>query len=307
MLTRDIAIFICSRGREEYLTRLISDMERAYIPALAAGGLSACAYVYAQNYSAGYLGALRRDFAPAIAAGRLVIVEAPHPHASIGEVFVAAITALHARIDYRLAMLMDDDSLYRSEPQVDENLRQAARTFLTRGDRAYSIKLGQGRALEYWSFIDPDGPIMPFKEKMLWVSRGVMEEALSFPRFGDLSVGEDVVLSALAWRGDAARCFGVFGIATFLHLGFEPDGETVTPPIPGGYGELMGYEEGVSPPSELGKYERAFVSGVTPYKVMPDIFVPPEHPHHTISGIQPAAVARYNVGGAAFGKVRTAP
>jgi len=300
MLTRDIAIFICSRGREDYLSRLIDDMERAYLPALAAGGLSACTYVYAQAYAPAYLADLRRRFVPAIAAGRLVVVEAPRAHASIGEVFVAAIAALHARIEYRLAMLMDDDSLYRAEPQVDENLRQAAQRFLHRGDRAYSIKLGQGRALEYWPFIDPDGPIMPFKEKMLWVSRAVMDEALAFPGFGALSVGEDVVLSALAWRGDASRCFGVFGIASFLHLGFEPDGETVTPPIPGGYGALVGYEEGVSPPTELGKYEAAFVSGITPYKVMPEIFVPPGHPHHTISGIQPAAVARYNGGDRRF-------
>ena len=303
-IRRDVAIFICSRGREDYLTRLIDDMERAYMPALAAGGISACTYVYAQNYGTGYLAGLRARFAAALAGGRLVLVEAPHPHTSIGEVFVAAIAALNARVDYRLAMLMDDDSLYRADQQVDANLRQAAQDFLARGDRAYSIKLGQGRALEYWPFIDPDGPIMPFKEKMLWVSRAVMDEALAFPRFAELSVGEDVVLSALAWRGDAARCCGVFGIASFLHLGFEPDGDTVTPPIPGGYGELVGHVEGAPQVTDLGKYESAFLSGITPYKVMPDIFVPPDHPHHTISGIQPAAVARYNAGVAAFRKVR---
>lgn len=293
-MRRDIALVIPSRGREAYLTRLLDDLDQAFLPALADGGMSGCAYVYAQAYSAACLDGLRQRFAPAIAAGRLILHVAERPHRSIGEVMAAAIAGLNARQDYRLAMLMDDDSLYRAEPQVDANLRAAAQRFLANGDRAYSIKLGQTRTLQYLPFIDPDGPIMPFKEKMLWVSRAVMDEALAMPRFADLSVGEDAVLSALAWCGDAARCAGVLGIASFLHLGFEPDGEATGTTIAGGYGELMGYVEGVSPASELGKYEAAFVSGVTPYMIMPEIFVPPDHPHHTFNGILPEAVARHN-------------
>lgn len=299
-MNRDIAILVYSLGREDMLTRLVDDMERFYMPALEAGGMSACTFVYAQKYSRAYLDGLRRRFAEAITVGRLILFEAERTHSCIGEVFTAAVEALHTRVDYRLAMLMDDDSLYRAEPVVDVNLRAAARCFLEQGDRAYSIKLGQSLGLEYWPFIDPKGPIMPFKEKMLWVSRGVMEEALAFPKFADLSVGEDVVLAALAWRGGADRCFGVFGIATFLHLGFEPDHEVTISTVTGGYGELVGYDEARNPDTELGKYGAAFRSGIVPFTVMPEIFVGPEHPHHTISGIRPEAVERYGTGDQQF-------
>jgi hypothetical protein len=305
-LNRDIAIVIYSRGREDLLKRLVDDMDRFYVPALEAGGTSACTFVYAQNYSRAYLDGLRRQFASAIAAGRLVLFEAERAHRCIGEVFTAAARALHARVDYRLAMLMDDDSLYRAEAVVDANLRAAARCFLDHDDRAYSIKLGQSRSLEYWPFIDPRGPIMPFKEKMLWVSRAVMEEALAFPGFAELSVGEDVVLAALAWRGGAEKCFGVFGIATFLHLGFEPDHEAEGAPIIGGYGELVGYDENRNPDLELGKYGEAFRSGIVPFTVMPGIFVGPEHPHHTISGIRPEAVELYGADDREFRRLHRA-
>jgi hypothetical protein len=138
---------------------------------------------------------------------------------------------------------------------------------------------------------------------MLWVSRGVMEEALAFPHFAELNVGEDVVLSALAWRGDAARCFGVFGIATFLHLGFEPD-EEAPATLSGGYGELVGHIEGQESDPDLGKYAKAFRGGVVPHSVMPEIFVGPEHPHHTISGVRSEAVARYGIPDATFRRLR---
>jgi len=300
---RQIAIVICSRGREELLARLLADLDSAYMPALEAGGMTCCTFVYAQGYDPAFIAALSHSHADTIAAGRLVIHQAERAHARIGDVFATAIAALHASLDYRLAMLMDDDSLYRAEPVVDENLRQAARQFLDRGDRAYSIKLGQSRRLEFWPFIDPDGAIMPFKEKMMWVSRAVMEEALAFAPFATLSVGEDAVMAALAWRGGASRCFGVFGIASFLHLGFEPDGDAASPPVGGGYGELVGYDEASGADPDLGKYGSAFRSGVVPHTIMPEIFVGPEHPFHTISGIRPEAVQRYGGGTAAFRKV----
>ncbi|MBN8494181.1 MAG: hypothetical protein J0M00_22430, partial [Burkholderiales bacterium] len=78
-----------------------------------------------------------------------------------------------------------------------------------------------------------------FKEKMLWASRAVMDEVLAFEPFSTLAVGEDAVIAALAWRGGPERCFGVFGIATFLHLAFEPDQETPQGEIAGGYGALV--------------------------------------------------------------------
>jgi hypothetical protein len=306
-LIRDIAILIYSRGREEFLARLIDDMDRFYMPALEAGGVSVCSFIYVQNYSGAFLEGLKRRFSSAIKSGRLVLHEAPREHGSIGEVFTAAAKALHASIDYRLAMLMDDDSLYRSEPVVDANLRTAARCFLDRGDRAYSMKLGQSRRLEFWPFVDPNGPVMPFKEKMMWLSRAVMDEALVFPGFANLSVGEDVVLAAIAWQGGADRCFGVFGIATFLHLGFEPDHEIVTPTAIGGYGELVGYDETKHSDPELGKYGAAFRSGIVPFHVMPEIFVGPEHPHHTISGIRPEAVELYGPKDRTFRRLNREP
>ena len=298
---RDIAIIICSRGREAYLSRLVGDIDSNFAPALEAGGMSVCTFVYAQHYPAAFLTSLAHTFASAIAQERLVIIEAQQSHQRIGDVFATAIAAIHERTDYRLAMLMDDDSLYYADPVIDENLRQAARDFLVHEDRAYSIKLGQNKALEYAPFIDPEGPIMPFKEKMQWASRAVLDEVLALPRFAELSIGEDVVISAVAWRGGAERCFGVHGIASFLHLGFEPDGDAPGGAIAGGYGALVGYEEGASQPTELGKelgkYESAFRSGVTMQDILPEIFVGPDHPHYTISGIRPAAVARYGASG----------
>lgn len=302
-MKHDVAIVICSRGREDFLTRLLDDIDRAFAPALEAGGLSVCTFVYAQNYPRAYLDALAQRFAADIANGRLILVEPKGPHHQIGYVVASAVAALHARVDYRLAMLMDDDSLYRSEPEVDANLAQAARNFLDKGDRAYSIKLGQSRTLEYWPFINAEGPVMPFKEKMLWLSRPVLEEALAFEAFSTLSVGEDAVLAALAWRGGAERCFGVFGIATFLHLGFEPDGEAVALPITGGYGELVGFVEGRDEGSELGKYSTAYQSGVVPHMIMSEIFVGPGHPHQYINGIRPEAVARYGVSDGRFQQI----
>ena len=219
-MRRDIAIFVCSRGREDLLTQLLDDIDNGFAPALETGGSSVCAFVYAQAYRPSFLDSLRQRFTLSLASGRLIIAEATAPHTRIGDVFATAAAILHAGVDYRLAITMDDDSVYRAAPDIDANLRQAARDFLDRGDRAFSIKLGPARTLEYAPFIDPAGPIMPFKEKMLWVSRSVMEEALAWPAFADLDVGEDVVLAAIAWRGGAERCFGVFGIATFLHLAF---------------------------------------------------------------------------------------
>lgn len=306
-MKRDIAIIICSRGREAMLARLVADMDRAFMPALEAGGLSACTFVYAQAYAPEFLARMQADHAAAIAGGRLVIIVAERTHSCIGEVYAAALGAIHARADYRLAMLMDDDSRYRATPAVDANLRQAARDFIAHDDRAYSIKLGQNPALEYWPFIDPEGPIMPFKEKMLWVSRAVLGEVLALPRFAELSIGEDVVISAVAWKGGAARCFGVYGIATFLHLAFEPDVETPEGPIAGGYGELVGFDEASPPVDDLGKYGKAFRSGVIMHHILPEIFVGPEHPHHTISGIRPEAVSRYDRGAGKFGRLSRAP
>jgi hypothetical protein len=188
-------------------------------------------------------------------------------------------------------MLMDDDSVYEAHPVVDRNLRTAARNFIERGHRAYSIKLGAGTELSYAPFVDLDGPIMPFKEKMLWVSRAALDEVLAVPRFTELSIGEDAVIAAVAWLSAPERCFGVYGMGTFLHLGYERPPEDGEGELTGGYAALMGYDPAQAL-LEHGKYDAALRNGVTPYHVLPHVFVGEDHPHYIYNGIRPEVVAR---------------
>jgi hypothetical protein len=283
----DVAVVICSRGRERALLRLLTDLNDRFVPALAQGDLRCSVWVYAQGYPAEYLASLRTAFAGPVAAGTLVITVADRPHGRIGDVVQAALTALNARCRYALAMLMDDDSVYYADPVVDENLHRAARRFIAGRHRAYSIKLGTATALEYVPFVNPAGPIMPFKEKMLWVSREVVEEVLALPRFAELSIGEDAVIAAVAWLPDPESCFGVFGIATFIHIGYEASEEFGGQELPGGYAELMNYKG--HPPEAIGhfgKYDEALKKGITPQHVMPDVFVPEGHPLWEFNGIR---------------------
>lgn len=292
LIDRDVAILICSRGREPILTRLLEDLDRAYLPALAAAGLTSCVWVYAQGYSPDYLGHLEREFGRAVAAGELVILPAQTPHRRIGEVVRTAIQAVHDRGRYTLAMLMDDDSVYAHDEEVARNLQAAARRFIAERHRAYSIKLGTGTSLAYEPFIDFASPIMPFKEKMLWVSRAVLEEVLRLPRFAELSIGEDAVIAALAWLPDPDACLAVYGIASFLHLGFEPSEEFAGVDLQGGgYAELMAFAAGAADGPQT-KYDEALRTGVTPHHVLPDIFVPEDHPHYVYNGVRAETALR---------------
>jgi hypothetical protein len=301
MIERDIAIIICSRGREDVLARLLRDLERGFAPALDAGGLTHCIFVYAQDYAPEYLDGLSRGFADAVAAKQLVITTSSRPHTRIGDVVHTAIRNVHGNARYKLAMLMDDDSVYGADPIVDENIRRAARAFIERGHRAYSIKLGSSYELDYQPFVNLDGPIMPFKEKMLWVSRPVLDAVLATPRFAELSIGEDAVIAAVAWLSNPDACFGVYGMATFLHLGYEPSPEFGEGEIEGGYAGLMKH---TGPPTEAaphGKYDEALRSGITPHHVMPDVFVPEDHPHYIYNGIRQEVIARMRGAGRAEG------
>ncbi len=291
MLHRDIAILICSRGREAVLGRLLDDLDRAFLPALAAGNLTACVVLYAQGYGEAFLAGLETRYAARIAAGDLVIRPAARPHTRIGDVVHAGIRLMHTCVSYRLAMLMDDDSLYTPDETVDSNLRAAARVFLDGGHRAHSVKLGDGKTLAFGRFIEPEGPIMPFKEKMLWVSRPVLDAVLALPRFPELSIGEDAVIAALAWLPDPHACHAVHGLATFRHLGYEPAPDTPHDDAAGGYAELMGYT-GPDPTLLHGKYDVALRTGVTPWHVMPDVFVGPEHEHFIFNGVRGEVVGR---------------
>ncbi|HEV2560190.1 MAG TPA: hypothetical protein VGU45_16325 [Microvirga sp.] len=285
MIRRDIAVLICSRGRKEVLARLLADLQGGFLPALGEGGLTASVLVYAQGYSAADMTDLERAFAGAVARQDLVLMTAERPHDRIGDVVRSAVERMRETTTCRLAMLMDDDSTYDADPLVDANLRDAARAFIAQGHRAYSIKLGSGRELAYGPFLNPDDPIMPFKEKMMWVSPAVLDAVLGLPRFSELSIGEDAVIAALAWLADPQACLAVHGLATFLHLGFEQaSGEDV----PGGYADLMKYDPRSG--AEHGKYDAALRTGVTPFHVMPDVFVPEDHPRFIFNGVRKSLV-----------------
>jgi hypothetical protein len=299
MIDRDVALIICSRGREDALARLLRDLHRAFTPALDAGGLSHCVWVYAQGYAPEYLTRLRQEFALAVTAQNLVVTVSNRPHTRIGEVVHTAIRTLHANVRYRLAMIMDDDSAYDSHAVVDANIRRAARHFIDHGHRAYSIKLGESYELDYQPFVNLAGPIMPFKEKMLWTSHEVLEEVLRTPRFTELSIGEDAMIAAVAWLPDPDACLAVYGMATFLHLGYERSPEFADQDIEGGYAELMNYK-GPADVTSHGKYGEALRTGVTPHHIMPDVFVPENHPHYIFNGIRPEVVARMQTAGEAI-------
>lgn len=292
MIDCDVAIIIYSRNREAYLSRLLRDLTVDFVPCLNAGGLTCCTFVYAQGYPDRFLRQLGDAIGTATGANRFLITPASGSHARIGDVAHTAIGIVHERSSYKLAMLMDDDSTYAHDAQVALNLREASRGFIDGRRRAYSIKLGDGDSLRYEPFVDLASPIMPFREKMLWASRDVLDEVLALPRFSELSIGEDAVIAAVAWLADPEACFGVHGIATFLHLGFEGPEERPGAGIGGGYAELMGYTG--SPPARPAdsKYDEALRTGVTPYHVLPRVFVPEEHPHFQFNGVREEVVLR---------------
>ena len=284
MIDCDVVLIICSRRREEVLTRLLGDLQQSFIPALDAGGLTSCIFIYAQGYAPNYLASLAQQFADGVAAQKLIVTAPTRPHTRIGDVVQTAIRTVHDCARYKLAMLMDDDSTYDADPVVDANVRRAARNFIECNHRAYSIKLGASHELEYRPFVDLSDPIMPFKEKMLWASYQVLAEVLETPRFSELSIGEDAVIAAVAWLSDPDACFAVDGIATFLHLGFERPPELGDQDIEGGYADLMNYDPRGG--ALHGKYDMALRTGVTPFHIMPDVFVPEDHPRYIFNGIR---------------------
>lgn len=288
----DVAIIVCSRGRERHLVRLLSDLQLHFTPALLVGDLKVSIWVYAQHYSREFIEDLHERFAALIASKTLVITATDHLHARIGNVVHTALRIVHERSRYRLAMLMDDDSVYDPDPLVDLNLRCAARNFIAHGHRAYSIKLGDHRELDYKPFVDLDGAIMPFKEKMLWVSREVIDEVIALPRFPELSIGEDAVIAAVAWLRSPESCFGVYGLATFRHLGYEPAAEFGGGTIEGGYADLVAAtQERPDAAAANGKYTDALRRGVNPHHILPDVFVPEGHPHYEFNGVRDEIVA----------------
>ena len=266
MIDPDVVIIICSRRREEVLTRLLGDLQQGFIPALDAGGLTSCIFIYAQGYAPDYLASLALQFADAVAAQKLFVTASTRPHTRIGDVVQTAIRTVHDCARYKLAMVMDDDSTYEADPVVDANIGRAARNFIECNHRAYSIKLGASLS----SSIDRLSTFPPnhaFKEKMLWASHQVLAEVLETPRFSELSIGEDAVIAAVAWLSDRKACFAVDGIATFLHLGFERPPELGGRDIEGGYADLMNYDPRGG--ALHGKYDVALRTGVTPFTLCP--------------------------------------
>ena len=286
MLQRDIVVMICSRGREAELARLIDDLVGGFLAALTEGGLTASVFVYAQLYHSDYLKNLAARHADALADGRLMIVPSEHPHKRIGDVIHTAITAMHARISYRLAMIIDDDSLYTSDPVVEDNLRSAVAAFIEGDQICFSIKLGQEREFSIGPFLDLDNPIAPFKEKMIWVNRAVLDDVLALPGFSELSIAEDAVITTLAWLRDPEGCRSVHGIASFVHFGVEAAPGLTGDAIPGGYADLVGFAGQPTAAAPHGKYDEPLRSGVTHWHVMPDVFVGPDHPHFIYAGLR---------------------
>jgi hypothetical protein len=290
ILKRDIVVMICSRGREAVLARLLDDLLGGFLPALAEGVWTASVFVYAQLYDVEYLDNLAARHAEAVADGRLIIAPSAQPHTRIGEVVHTAISIMHHRLSYKLAMLIDDDSLYTRDSVVEDNLRRAVAAFIDGRQRCFSIKLGQERDFAIGPFLDPENPIAPFKEKMIWVSRAVLDDVLALPRFSELSIAEDTVITTLAWMRGPHDCHAVHGIASFVHFGVETAPGLANSEIAGGYADLVGF---AGPPTEAaphGKYDEALRSGVTHWHVMPEVFVGPEHPHFIYAGLRAEAV-----------------
>ncbi|MDP2800730.1 MAG: hypothetical protein Q8O26_02505 [Phreatobacter sp.] len=290
MLKREIVVMICSRGREAILARLLDDLLDGFLPALAEGGWTASVFVYAQLYGEDYLDSLAARHAKAFADGRLLVVPSERPHTRIGDVVHTAITAMHERLSYRLAMLIDDDSLYTPDTLVEDNLRRAVAAFVDGGQHCFSIKLGQERDFVIGPFLDTENPIAPFKEKMIWVSRAVLDDVLALPHFSDLSIAEDTVITALAWLRDPDACRSVHGIASFVHFGAETLPGLQGGEVAGGYADLVGFAGPPTAAAPHGKYDEALRSGVTHWHVMPDVFVGADHPHFIYAGLRADAV-----------------
>jgi hypothetical protein len=290
MLERDIVVMVCSRGREAMLARLLDDLLGGFLPALAEGGWTTSVFVYSQLYGPEHAHKLAARHADAIADGRLIVVPAERLHTRIGDVVHAAITAMHSRLSYRLAMLIDDDSLYTRDPVVEDNLRRAVAAFIECDQHCFSIKLGQERDFAIAPFLDADHPIAPFKEKMIWVSRTVLDDVLALPRFSELSIAEDTVITALAWLRKPEACRAVHGISSFVHLGVETAPGLEGGDIPGGYADIVGFAGPPTAEAPHGKYDEALRSGVTHWHVMPDVFVGPDHPHFIYAGMRADAV-----------------
>lgn len=286
MLKRDIVVMVCSRGRKGMLARLLDDLLGGFLPALAEGGWTASVFVYSQLYCPDYLDKLAARHADAMADGRLVVVPSERPHTRIGDVVHAAITTMHSQLSYRLAMLIDDDSLYTREPMVEDNLRRAVGAFIGGGQLCFSIKLGQELDFAIGPFLDPDNPIAPFKEKMIWVSRAVLNDVLALPRFSELSIAEDTMITTLAWLRNPEACRSVHGIASFKHLGAETAPGVTGGEIAGGYADIVGFSGPPTAAVPHGKYDEALRSGVTHWHVMPDVFVGPDHPHFIYAGLR---------------------
>ena len=98
-----------------------------------------------------------------------------------------------------------------------------------------------------------------------------------------------------------------------LPAGYEAAAEFGDGAIEGGYADLVAASAG--PPSAEtphGKYDDALRRGVTPFLVLPDVFVPEGHPHFEYNGIREEVVAairsrgHYSVAGSK-GSPGTAP
>lgn len=281
----DVVFMVCSRGRADMLTRLVTDINYYLAPAVIASGLSYCVSVYAQDYASDWL----TEFDDSFDFPLFVENAGGTIHTTVGNVVQTGVQLLdkqmeskvgHSLFKSKVIVMVDDDSIFVGDARVNSNISRALKEFIDKQHTLYSVRLGSSTTFEMLPLLDASYPVMPGKEKMQWVRPDILMAAITHPRFSDLTIGEDAIVSTVAWTNDPKLCFSLYGIGTFIHLGLEGHLSPVT-------FELANGLESLPEPDEH----------FTPQKMLPDIFVPELHPLHAYYGVRPEVIERMKTHG----------
>ena len=275
----DVVFLLSSRGRPEMLKRVIESVHRFFIPAVTAAGLTYAMGVYAQDYASDWLDDLdaEQDFP-------FFVVRCDTIHLTIGNIVQTAVQtidqAMEKKAGYSLfkskvVIMLDDDSIFSGDARVNANVTRALKKFIADQHLLYSVRLGPSTSFELLPLVDASYPVMPGKEKMQWVRPDVLMGAITHPKFSDLTIGEDAIVSTVAWTTDPKLCFSLYGVGTFIHLGLEGHLSPIN-------FELIGGLEALPEPTEH----------FGPQRMLPDIFVPETHPLHDYYGVRPEVIER---------------
>ena len=280
----DVVFLICSRSRPEMLTTLLDNLHRFFIPAVTAADLSYCVALYAQDYDNRWLDDLDESQEFPFFVHRCDTI-----HMTIGNVVQTAAQVLdqkmqqrvgHSLFKAKVVIMLDDDSIFAGDARVNANITRALKEFVYHQHLIYSVRLGSSMTFDRIPLLDASYPVMPGKEKMQWVKPEILMAAITHPKFSDLTIGEDAILSTVAWTTDPKLCFSLYGIGTFVHLGLEGHLS------PSNF-ELKAGLELLPEPAEH----------FTPQKMLPDIFVPETHPLHDYYGVRPEVIERMKLHG----------